>query len=120
MPPKTERVVIHNILFEFDSDHLVYGGSQKTLDKLSSYLRRAPAFKKLVIDGHTCSIGYGPYNNGLSARRAATIKSWLVDIYDLNPNQISVSGYGEQMPLYSNGNYQGRQLNRRVEFKIYR
>ncbi len=115
-----EKIVIHDILFEFDSDSLVVGGADETLRKLVGYLNQKPAFQRLVIEGHTDSIGTDAYNNDLSRRRANTIKKWLVQKFKLDPSKIEAVGKGERFPIADNGNYQGRQLNRRVEFMIYR
>jgi outer membrane protein OmpA-like peptidoglycan-associated protein len=116
-----ERVVMHDILFEFDSDTLVRGGSaDEIMGRLVNYANQPPKFKRLVIEGHTCSVGSLQYNMDLSRRRALTIKKWLVEKYKLNPATIEAVGVGPQRAIGDNGNYQGRQLNRRVEFKIYR
>jgi len=120
-PPKLEeKIVIHDILFEFDSDHLVLDGADNNLKKLARYLLVKPPYTKLIVEGHTDSIGSDDYNNKLSQRRAITIKKWLVEKYKLDPKKIFTVGKGERFPIADNGNYQGRQLNRRVEFIIYR
>jgi outer membrane protein OmpA-like peptidoglycan-associated protein len=119
-PQAKEKIVIHDILFEFDSDSLVIGGTDDTLSRLVAYLNVKPVFTRLVIEGHTDSIGGNQYNDDLSRRRANTIKKWLVERYKLNPSLIETVGRGENLPIADNGNFQGRQLNRRVEFTIYR
>jgi outer membrane protein OmpA-like peptidoglycan-associated protein len=120
-PPKArEKIVIHDILFEFDSDTLVIGGADNTLAKLVNYLNQKPSYTRLIIEGHTDSIGSDDYNMRLSFRRAQTIRKWLIDKYHLDPKKIAAAGRGERFPIADNGNYQGRQLNRRVEFIIFR
>ncbi|MCX6126768.1 MAG: OmpA family protein [Proteobacteria bacterium] len=120
-PPKSyERVVVHDILFEFDSDERMIGPSKDTLAALSKYLNQAPGYSKLVVIGHTDSIGPTEYNDSLSKSRADTIKKWLVDHHKLDAQKIATEGRGEREPVSGNGNFQGRQLNRRVEFIIYR
>ncbi len=119
-PKKEETIVVHDILFEFDSDRVVLPGSYGTLDRLAKYLNETPVFKKVIIEGHTDSVGPASYNRGLSFRRAQSIKAWIVKRHNLDPKKIIAVGYGESQPVASNGNYQGRQLNRRVEFKIFR
>lgn len=120
-PPKSyERVVVHDILFEFDSDERMIGPSKDTLAELASYLVQPPLFTKLIVSGHTDSIGPTDYNDRLSQSRADTIKRWLVSQHSLDAAKITAEGRGEREPVASNGNFQGRQLNRRVEFKIYR
>lgn len=119
-PQAKEKIVIHDVLFEFDSDDLVIGGADDTLKRLVGYLNEKPAFTRLVIEGHTDSVGTDEYNMDLSKRRASTIKKWLVSRFRLDANKIEFVGKGERFPIADNGNYQGRQLNRRVEFTIYR
>ena len=119
MQPK-EKIVIHDVLFEFDSDSLVVGGADNTLKKLVNYINQKPVFTKLVIEGHTDSIGSVEYNTDLSRRRANTIRKWLIEKHKIDPAKLSSFGKGESNPIADNGNFQGRQLNRRVEFTIYR
>jgi outer membrane protein OmpA-like peptidoglycan-associated protein len=87
---------------------------------MAAYLNTKPVFTKLIIEGHTDSIGSDSYNTALSKRRAETIRKWLIDKYHLQADKIIAIGRGESMPIADNGNYQGRQLNRRVAFTIYR
>lgn len=120
-PPKAvERIVIHDVLFEFDSDSLVLNGADDTLQRLVSYLNQKPAYTRLIIEGHTDSIGSDQYNQSLSRRRAGRIRSWLLQKHKLDPRKVEAVGKGERSPIADNGNYQGRQLNRRVEFTIFR
>lgn len=112
-----ERFRTQSILFEFDSDKMV-GNYAKVLEELAAFLRRG--FKELIIEGHTDSIGSDLYNLRLSDRRANAIKRYLVQKYGFAPASITAIGYGERKPIADNGNYQGRQLNRRVEFKLRR
>ena len=112
-----ERFRTQSILFEFDSDKMV-GNYARVLEELAVFLRRG--FKELIVEGHTDSIGADSYNLKLSDRRANAIKRYLVQKYNFAPASISAVGYGERRPIANNGNYQGRQLNRRVEFKLRR
>ncbi len=78
--------------------------------------------KKVLIVGHTDSKGSDDYNDKLSKRRAASVKSWL------SKNGVTSSmvteGKGERFPVAPNqtaqgaDNPEGRQKNRRVEFVI--
>jgi len=119
-PKSFEKIVVHDVMFEFDSDHLVRGESKQMLKYLAEHLNQANGFSKLVVIGHTDSLGSEEYNDALSKRRAETIKKWLVEEQKVDANKISTEGHGEREPIAGNGNYQGRQLNRRVEFRIYR
>lgn len=115
-----ETIVIHNILFAFDSDWRVVRGAKETLEKLSKYLMREPIFTRLVIEGHTDWEGTDEYNMDLSRRRGERIKEYLVKVHNLDAGKIFIESHGESQPVADNGNYQGRQLNRRVVFQITR
>jgi outer membrane protein OmpA-like peptidoglycan-associated protein len=117
---KEEAIVVHDILFKFNSDKLVLKGQNTSIFKLERQLMAGPGFKSLTIEGHTDSIGTDSYNQKLSSRRAKTIKDWLVKNYKIDPRKIRFAGRGEAVPLDTNNTDVGRQKNRRVEFKISR
>lgn len=113
----TERFRTQAILFEFDSDKMV-GNFAPALEELASHL--SSGFRKLVVEGHTDSIGKASYNERLSLRRANAIKAYMASHHRIDARKIEAIGYGARRPIADNGNYQGRQANRRVEFQITR
>lgn len=117
-PEPTEEFVARDVLFEFDSDELAPAFEQ-SLQRLSDYLKRPPGFKTFEIHGHTDSVGSAEYNQGLSVRRAESVRRALLR-FGLPAEKVKAIGYGESRPIADNGNYQGRALNRRVEFKLTR
>ena len=112
-----EVFVLRDVNFAFDSANRVLPGAKGVLNALANHLR-ARGFEQVIIEGHTDSIGSESYNIDLGRRRAETIKSYLVDSEKLDGSRIRVLTYGEFRPIADNGNYQGRQLNRRVVFRI--
>lgn len=106
------------VLFDTDSDY-IRTDDVPEIDDLINELNRK-GFKKMVIDGHTDSVGKEAYNLDLSKRRANRLISFLSKRYRVNLNKMEARGFGESRPIASNNNYQGRQKNRRVEFNIYR
>ncbi len=68
------------------------------------------------IVGYTCDMGPESYNQKLSERRAQAVRDFLVNEVGVDPNRLSVSGYGETKPAYPNDSEANRQKNRRVEF----
>ena len=115
---KTEKFSVGSILFKFDSAEMV-NDYPKILAGLVAELRRT-SFKKLTIEGHTDSMGRVEYNNDLSLRRANAIRDYLMKSEKVAGLKIEANGFGPTRPIASNGNYQGRQANRRVEFIIER
>ncbi len=57
------------------------------------------------------------YNNGLSKRRAQSVTSYLKQ-KGISPSRLVAAGYGEEKPLATNDTDEGRQKNRRTEFKV--
>ncbi len=119
--PKTdERFMAKNILFDFNGTS-VNRDFYPYLKNMAEYLLKGNGFKQLVVIGHTDSVGSDAYNLNLSHRRAQSvsevIKSYLPPEHR---GKIRAEGEGERSPIASNRNYQGRALNRRVEFFVKR
>lgn len=74
---------------------------------------------KLLIEGHTDSVGSDSYNQRLSRRRAETVKNLLSKEIPLDASKIDAIGYGESRPIATNETPVGRQKNRRVVLKVY-
>lgn len=80
---------------------------------------------KIVVYGYTDNTPVGPElqrqgianNLDLSAKRAATVASFLVS-QGVNPNITSAKGFGDTHPVASNDTPQGRAQNRRIEITI--
>lgn len=117
--PGNETFLLGDILFDFNKDTLV-PEAKVILNKLSAYVMKPPAYSKLVIEGHTDSIGSNTYNQDLSERRARSVQRYLTQVRNLEPSTVEAYGYGETKPIADNGNYQGRVKNRRVEMVISR
>ena len=115
-----ETIVVRNINFAFDRDNVVLPGSKEVIAEMVKYIRKDPPYKSLVIEGHTDSFGSEEYNQDLSERRAQTIRKYMVEALKEEGGKITAAGMGMKHPVADNGNYQGRKLNRRVEFKITR
>lgn len=121
LPPKQEeKIVVNDLLFAFDSDREIVNDPHSILDRLVVHLKKGPGWKKLIIDGYTDNVGDDRYNLTLSYRRASNIREILIKTHKLEANKITPIGHGEESPIAKNNNYQGRRLNRRVEFRIFR
>ena len=66
-----------------------------------------------VVAGHTDAIGGEEYNQGLSERRADTIKRYLTDKYGINGSDLVTVGYGKTKPKDANAPMD--PVNRRVQ-----
>jgi outer membrane protein OmpA-like peptidoglycan-associated protein len=70
-----------------------------------------------MIRAHTCTIGSDKYNLNLSQRRAKSVKEWLVK-QGVPPPYIRYRGLGYHVPVADNSTPEGREKNRRVEFRV--
>jgi len=124
IPKKEEKVdpiiydtpiVLRNIFFETASAELLQE-SLPEIERLKSLLRENQDIRIRII-GHTDNVGAPDYNKTLSQQRADAVKNKLIEL-GIAHNRLSTLGMGEDQPVASNGDEQGRQLNRRTEFVI--
>lgn len=106
---------INNIFFDFNESKLK-PESYLELDRLFNFLNEYQEIS-VEISGHTDNVGSEEYNITLSQERANAVKDYLVS-KGIISNRIISRGYGESNPVGTNDTDEGRQLNRRVEFKI--
>lgn len=108
--------VLRNLYFDFDKATFKTE-SYTELNKLESMLRQNSSVK-VEIGGHTDGVGSVAYNMFLSRKRAEAVKDYLTK-KGIDARRVKAVGYGKTRPLASNDDENdGRELNRRVEFKI--
>jgi outer membrane protein OmpA-like peptidoglycan-associated protein len=108
--------VLRNIYFDFDKATFKTE-SYNELNKLEAMLRENSNVT-VEISGHTDAVGTKDYNLFLSRKRAEAVKDFLTK-KGIDARRIKAVGYGKSKPLVSNDDEQdGRELNRRVEFKV--
>lgn len=110
-----EKVDIYDIFFSFNSATL-RPESDETLNTIADLLHKHPDWK-LAIGGHTDSIASDSFNLDLSNRRAAAVKTALVERFKITDKRLSTQGYGEASPRDTNDTLEGRARNRRVELR---
>ena len=115
MKEQQVSVRINNIFFDFNESNLK-SESYLELDRLYKFLNENSDIS-VEISGHTDNIGTDEYNITLSYARANAVKDYLI-LKGINSSRIITKGYGKSKPVAANETDEGRQLNRRVEFKI--
>jgi outer membrane protein OmpA-like peptidoglycan-associated protein len=111
-----------DVLFAFDKADLSPEAGP-ALDKVATIVKAYPT-AAVRIEGHTDSVGNDAYNQRLSERRAASVRSWLVGHGVANP--MTTDGWGKRKPVAPNTTQDGkddpagRQKNRRVEITVKR
>lgn len=108
--------VMRNLYFDFDKASF-QTESYSELNKLEAMLQQNSGMV-VEIAGHTDAVGTKQYNQQLSLRRAQAVKDYLTK-KGIDGRRIKPVGYGKSRPLASNDDEEGgRELNRRVEFKV--
>lgn len=90
--------------------------SKVRLDETVSTMKNYDGYS-YGIQGHTDSRGQETFNLSLSAKRAASVKAYLVS-KGIAENILSAEGFGSSKPIASNDTKKGREENRRVIFEI--
>jgi outer membrane protein OmpA-like peptidoglycan-associated protein len=121
--PKTDdgTVTVDNIYYDFNKATL-REESFPVLDQLVSMMNENKNMN-LEIGAHTDSKGTDAYNVKLSDARAKSVVDYLIE-HGITADRLVSKGYGESKPIADNTNADGsdnpdgRQKNRRTEFKI--
>ncbi|HPP46989.1 MAG TPA: OmpA family protein [Accumulibacter sp.] len=111
--PSEEKITLAaDALFDFDKATLRPEGRAK-LDEVAS---KAKAFRLELVTakGHTDRLGSDAYNQKLSERRAAAVKSYLVS-KGIPADRISTEGYGEKRPVTKPGQCLGPKSKKVIE-----
>jgi outer membrane protein OmpA-like peptidoglycan-associated protein len=91
--------------------------AQPRLEMLAELLKKYPEYK-VIIEGHTDSIGSEEANLKISTERAYNFLRYMADREGIPLERLSSVGYGESRPIASNINEAGRRQNRRVDTVI--
>jgi OOP family OmpA-OmpF porin len=108
-------VRLNNVFFDFDKFDL-RPESFVELDRVVKLLHENPSIT-IEMSAHTDSHGTDEYNFKLSDNRARSCMEYIIS-KGIAANRITSQGYGESKPVTENETDEGRQMNRRVEFKI--
>ncbi len=107
------RVATQGIYFDTGSD-AIRQESAPTLKEIGTMLKDHPELK-LTIEGHTDNVGKAESNQTLSDKRAAAVRQYLIDNFQIDAPRLEAKGLGQTKPATSNDTAEGRQQNRRVE-----
>ncbi|MCB4454908.1 OmpA family protein [Leisingera sp. McT4-56] len=107
------HAVLTDLVFDSGSTRL-QDGSYASLRALAAFLAANPQYRLLLV-GHTDTVGSQEQNVAISERRAQSVKERLAGAYGAEEARIDVAGAGYLAPIASNQIPEGREANRRVE-----
>jgi OOP family OmpA-OmpF porin len=87
------------------------------LQTAADFIKAHPG-SRILIEGHTDSIGSVEANLALSRARAAEVRRYLVEKYNLDAGRFEIRGFGETRPVADNATPEGRLRNRRVVITV--
>lgn len=114
--PKETSFILEGLKFLPDSPTMV-PGSYPSLEKAARIMKEYPDIK-VVIEGHAASTGRPDFEMTLSQSRAESVRNYLIQSYGIDPSRIRAVGYGSTRPIADNATKTGREMNRRIEFKV--
>jgi outer membrane protein OmpA-like peptidoglycan-associated protein len=117
-PPPSPATIELNALSLFASGSATLkSGANRALIGALEMIKAYPK-SRVLIAGHTDSVGRADRNLTLSIARAVSVRDWLIDASALKSPHFAVQGYGDTRPTASNDNPAGRMANRRVELTL--
>ncbi|WP_437326976.1 OmpA family protein [Sorangium sp. So ce381] len=113
---ETEIVILQQVQFD-TGKATIKKVSDPLLDEVAGVLKEHPEIAKIEVQGHTDPRGGRAYNIKLSQARAESVMKALVQ-RGVEAERLASKGYGPDVPIADNDTDEGRQKNRRVQFKI--
>jgi outer membrane protein OmpA-like peptidoglycan-associated protein len=121
--PKVEQVAVpsrielrEKVQFALDSDRILEV-SHDVLDEAVAEILAEPRIRRIRVEGHASADGNDAHNLDLSARRAQSVRSYLID-HGVAADVLVAEGFGEGRPIADNESDVGREANRRVELHV--
>ena len=120
-PVPVTAIKVDNVYYDYNKASLQVN-SFESLDQLVTLLNENPSMT-IELGAHTDSKGDDAYNQKLSEARAKTVVDYLIS-KGIDGSRLVAKGYGETAPVAENSNAdgtdnpEGRQQNRRTEFKV--
>jgi len=122
-PPRKETRMVKatasmsaDAFFEFDKSILT-PAARLALDGVAARIKTAGFEGNIRVTGHTCNIGSAAYNQGLSERRANSVRNYLIRDGGLPADRILAEGKGLREPRFPNTRAE-RHKNRRVDLEF--
>lgn len=95
---------------------VIAGDPAETLGRLTEAMANCTVFQ-IELGGHTDSQGSEGFNADLSRARAQAVLTAMTEA-GIDGTNLTARGYGESQPIASNETEEGREANRRIEFRL--
>jgi outer membrane protein OmpA-like peptidoglycan-associated protein len=115
-PRGTVITLSGSVVFSSGKAELLPSARNK-LSEVATALAQGNSDSRIVVEGHTDSVGSDEANRELSMRRAEAVRAALVS-NGVSAERVTVQGYGASRPIADNESPAGRANNRRVEIVV--
>ena len=111
-----KELLKYKILFDFGSS-VLRSDAFKKLDIIIALMKKNPSIK-IELGGHSDALGDVKKNQKQSDERANSTRGYLLS-RGIDETRVLIKGYSNTEPVADNKTDFGRQLNRRVDIKIF-
>ncbi|WP_395664195.1 OmpA family protein [Aestuariivirga sp.] len=84
------------IYFDFNSSNIAQPAIPSLIKLGQALTDPLLAQQSIIVSGHTDAVGSDGYNQKLSEARAQSVKAFLVDNFQVDPQRLIAVGYGEE------------------------
>jgi outer membrane protein OmpA-like peptidoglycan-associated protein len=112
---KSKPTILRQLFFEKNSANIL-PESEDELIMLQDLMLSNPDMR-IEIAGHTDESGDEDMNKTLSIARAQAVSNFM-QMLEIDASRMTCKGFGSSRPLFNNDTEQGREKNRRVEFRV--
>lgn len=116
IPMAGDEGPFRDVRFGYDSS-TIEDEARQNLEYNAQILRQNPGFK-VQLEGHCDERGTADYNLALGAKRAQSVKDFLISL-GVERGRLDTISYGEEVPLDPEINEAAFARNRRVHFSAY-
>jgi chemotaxis protein MotB len=120
MTPEGFVISLHELGFFDSGEARLKPGAEDKIKRIAAVLTQYGL--NMRVEGHSDNV---PIHNAsfnsnwdLSTARAMAVAMMLIDEAGVNPQRMSIAGYGEYHPAASNDTPEGRKANRRVDIVV--
>ena len=114
---RTGLYIASDIDFQRGNEEMAAGGTA-LLRPIANMMRKWPEMV-IEVGGHTDDRGGLEQNQSISEQWAQVVADYLAENFEwITADRVTAVGYGEEKPIADNASEEGRELNRRIEFRI--
>jgi outer membrane protein OmpA-like peptidoglycan-associated protein len=114
---RESRLEISDKVYFAPGKSLIHPRSTRLLNQIAKVLKSHPEVLRIEVQGHTDSSGATAMNMALSQARAEAVVGAL-SRRGISADRMVARGFGPTQPIATNKTRQGREKNRRVEFRV--